>query len=93
MLYILVRSGQFVEFLHNSIFVTSKVRTTIKEENKGKSGTHAFFVTNVNVYGNPTKEQTLPLTLRGNTDLDRILDTKLQQFCEYENQGSIGFKN
>lgn len=55
----------------------------ITEIEKGKS--RSFFVSNVSVYENPTKEQTLPLTLGGNTDLNRIVDAKLQQFFEYVN--------
>ena len=31
-------------------------------------------------YENPTKSQTIPITSRGTTDLDRIVDAKLQQF-------------
>lgn len=57
------------------------VRSTVQNE-KGHSGTHAFFVSNVEVYKNPTESRTIPITSRGTTDLNGIVDTKLQQFFE-----------
>lgn len=46
------------------------------------SGTHSFFVSNVDVYENPTESRTIPITSRGTTDLNGIVDAKLQQFFE-----------
>lgn len=61
------------------------VRITVQHNKSGENGTHSFFVTNVNVYKNPTESQTIPLTLRGTTNSDGIVDTKLQQFFDYAN--------
>lgn len=57
------------------------VRTTVQNE-IGRTGTHAFFVSNVDVYENPTESRTIPITSRGTTDFDGIVDAKLQQFFE-----------
>lgn len=57
------------------------VRTTVQHE-IGQAGTHSFFVSNVNVYENPTESRTIPITSRGTTDFDGIVDAKLQQFFE-----------
>lgn len=61
------------------------VRITVQKNKSVEDGTHSFFVTNVNVYKNPTESQTIPLTLRGTTNSDGIVDTKLQQFFDYAN--------
>ncbi|MDE6463820.1 MAG: hypothetical protein K2L16_04220, partial [Muribaculaceae bacterium] len=57
------------------------VRTTVQHE-IGRAGTHSFFVSNVDVYENPTESRTIPITSRGTTDYDGIVDAKLQQFFE-----------
>ncbi|MBD5236328.1 MAG: hypothetical protein HDS62_02120 [Bacteroidales bacterium] len=57
------------------------VRTTVQHE-MGQAGTHSFFVSNVDVYENPTESRTIPITSRGTTDFDGIVDAKLQQFFE-----------
>lgn len=61
------------------------VRITVQQSKSGENGTHSFFVSNVNVYKNPTKNQTIPITSRGTTGLNGIVDTKLQQFFDYAN--------
>ena len=60
------------------------VRTTVQNE-IGRSGTHAFFVSNVDVYENPRENRTIPITSRGTTDFNGVLDAKLQQFFERAN--------
>ena len=61
------------------------VRITVQRNKSGDGGTHAFFVSNVELYKNPAKSRTIPLTLRGTTNSDEIIDTKLQQFFDYAN--------
>lgn len=60
------------------------VRTTVQNE-IGRSGTHAFFVSNVDVYENPRENRTIPITSRGTTDFNGVLDAKLRQFFERAN--------
>ena len=60
------------------------VRTTVQNE-IGRSGTHAFFVSNVDVYENPRESRTIPITSRGTTDFNGVLDAKLRQFFERAN--------
>ena len=60
------------------------VRTTVQNE-IGRSGTHAFFVSNVDVYENPGESRTIPITSRGTTDFNGVLDAKLRQFFERAN--------
>ena len=57
------------------------VRTTVQHE-IGQSGMHSVFVSNVAVYENPTESRTIPITSRGTTDFNGIVDAKLQQFFE-----------
>lgn len=57
------------------------VRFTVQNE-KERSGTHSFFVSNVDVYEKPTDSQTIPITSRGTTGFDGIPDTKLAEFFE-----------
>ena len=45
-------------------------------------GAHSFFVSNVEVYSNPTESRTIPITSRGTTNFDGIVDAKLRQFFE-----------
>ena len=61
------------------------VRITVQQSKSSENGTHSFFVSNVNVYENPTESQTIPITSRGTTDYNGIVDTKLQQFFDYAN--------
>ena len=56
------------------------VRYTVQNNRGGDSGTHSMFVTDVEIYENPTEGRTIPLTLRGTTDHDGIVDAKLQRF-------------
>ncbi|MGN0233919.1 MAG: hypothetical protein ACI4B5_05810 [Bacteroidaceae bacterium] len=58
------------------------VRFTVQEEVSGMVGTHSFFVSNVDIYENPTESRTIPITSRGTTDFDGIVDAKLQQFFD-----------
>lgn len=60
----------------------------MQEEKGGLKGTHSFFVSNVDVYVNPTESRTIPITSRGTTDLDGIVDAKLQQFFDNANNSS-----
>lgn len=57
------------------------VRTTV-QRSVGESGTHSFFVSDVEVYRNPAESRTIPITSRGTTDYSGIVDAKLQQFSE-----------
>ena len=57
------------------------VRFTVQNE-KDRSGTHSFFVSNVELYEKPTESQTIPITSRGTTGFDGIPDTKLAKFFE-----------
>ena len=59
---------------------TYYVRFTVQEEQSGLMGTHSFFVSNVDVYDNPTENRTIPITSRGTTDFDGIADAKLKKF-------------
>ena len=64
------------------------VRYTVQEEKSGLKGTHSFFVSNVDIYENPTENRTIPITSRGTTEFDGIADAKLQQFFELSNNSS-----
>ncbi|MGM9844902.1 MAG: hypothetical protein ACI30K_01550, partial [Muribaculaceae bacterium] len=64
------------------------VRYTVQEEKSGLKGTHSFFVSNVDIYENPTEKRTIPITSRGTTEFDGIVDAKLQQFFEMSNNSS-----
>ena len=58
------------------------VRFTVANE-KGESGVHSQFVSNVELYNNSTKNASgLDLTLQSRLVLDGITDAKLQQFFE-----------
>ena len=61
------------------------VRITVQNNKSGENGTHSFFVTSVEIYKNPAQGQTIPLTLRGTTNSNGIIDAKLQQFFDYAN--------
>lgn len=61
------------------------VRITVQQNKSGENGTHSFFVSNVELYKNPTESRTIPITSRGTTDFDRIIDAKLQKFFDYAN--------
>ena len=67
-----------VDILGNTYYV----RFTVQEEQSGLMGTHSFFVSNVDVYDNPTENRTIPITSRGTTDFDGIADAKLKKFFE-----------
>ncbi|MEE0903507.1 MAG: methyltransferase domain-containing protein, partial [Prevotellamassilia sp.] len=67
-----------VDILGNTYYV----RFTVQEEQRGLMGTHSFFVSNVDVYDNPTENRTIPITSRGTTDFDGIADAKLKKFFE-----------
>ena len=60
------------------------VRTTVKRQ-EGESGTHSFFVTEVAVYEKSANGLSEPNFPSGESDHQRIVDTKLQQFFDYAN--------
>ena len=55
------------------------VRFIVQEEIK-RTGLHSSFVSNVEVYENPTDRRTIPITSRGTTDFLGVTDAKLQNF-------------
>ena len=60
------------------------VRTTVKRQ-EGEAGTHSFFVTEVAVYEKSANGLSEPNFPSGESDHQRIIDTKLQQFFDYAN--------
>ena len=61
------------------------VRTTVKEEMSGQSGTHSYMVTDVSLYDKTTKSLSLPITTRARGTLSGIVDAKLKDFFDYAN--------
>ena len=56
------------------------VRTTVKEEMSGQSGTHSYMVTDVSLYDKTTKSLSLPITTRARGTLSGVVDAKLNIF-------------
>ena len=60
------------------------VRTTVKSQRVG-AGAHSFFVTEVDVYEKSANGLSVPNFPSGESDHQRIIDAKLQQFFDYAN--------
>ena len=61
------------------------VRTTVKEEMSGQTGTHSYMVTDVALYDNTTGSLSLPITTRARVTHSGIVDAKLKQFFDFAN--------
>jgi len=72
--------------------------TERRDGTKHKEHVHSTFVSNIELYNNPAKNQAIPAIRRGNLKLDEIVDAKLQNFFESarksaENSSKIIDKN
>lgn len=63
--------------------IVNIISDCIIQNEVSRSETHSFFVTAVDVYkNNPNESRTIPITSRGTTNFNEIVDANLQKFFD-----------